>query len=199
MQKRNFLKALGSVTFAALASGAGLSARASDARAPRILFVYVTRTGHTESIGKAVRHQLGDAARVDYLRVRTVEPYPSEYKPMTQVVKAEREQGIERKITAPAVNLKDYDVVILGTPTWWHHVAQPLATWIEGAAFDGQQVLTCNSHGGGGLMHTREDFEALLAKQNVRVGTQLTVYADVLEDDGEVKDWLAANGLLKAK
>lgn len=113
MQKRNFLKALGSVTFAALASGAGLSARASDARAPRILFVYVTRTGHTESIGKAVRHQLGDAARVDFLRVRTVEPYPSEYKPMTKVVKAEREQGIERKITAPVVNLKDYDVVIL--------------------------------------------------------------------------------------
>ena len=48
-------------------------------------------------------------------------------------------------------------------------------------------------------MHTLEDFEALLAKQNVRVGTQLTVYADVLEDDGEVKEWLAANGLLKAK
>ena len=44
----------------------------------------------------------------------------------------------------------------------------PLQTWAKAQNFSGKLVLTCNSHGGGGLMHTREDFEKILKPTGAR-------------------------------
>lgn len=43
-------------------------------------------------------------------------------------------------------------------------------------------------------MHTREDFEALLAGR--RLGTHLTVYGAVRPQDAKVRSWLEENGCL---
>ena len=75
-------------------------------------------------------------------------------------MKDELERGVIRPIRPLAFNPADYDVVVLATPTWWHHVAIPLQTWIRSVDLSGKKILTANTHGGGGLMHPREDFEA---------------------------------------
>ena len=165
------------------ASGAG-----SDRR---IVFVYFSRTGHTASVAAAVQAMTG----CDAFEVKTVKPYPEEYTPTTKIVKEELEKGIVRELQPLPVDLSKYDVVCLGTPTWWHHVAMPLQTWIKSQNFSGKLVLTCNTHGGGGLMHTREDFEKLLKDSGARLGTHLTVQGGVDKDDGEVLAWLKENGL----
>lgn len=48
-------------------------------------------------------------------------------------------------------------------------------------------------------MHTREDFEKLFAASGATLGTHLTVYGDVDEDDRDVRAWLTENGLLETK
>ena len=88
----------------------------------------------------------------------------------------------------------DINVVVLATPTWWHHAAMPLQTWIRSVDLSAKKILTANTHGGGGLMHTREDFEALLAGR--RLGTHLTVYGAVRPQDAKVRSWLEENGCL---
>lgn len=121
-------------------------------------------------------------------RVETVEPYPESYGSATEIVKDELQRGVIRPIRPLAFNPDDYDVVVLATPTWWHHAAMPLQTWIRSVD------LSANTHGGGGLMHTREDFEALLAGR--RLGTHLTVYGAVRPQDAKVRSWLEENGCL---
>lgn len=79
----------------------------------RIAVVYVSRTGHTESVARAVKAMTG----ADLFRIETIEPYPEEYRPTTEVVKEEIEKNVKRPIKPVPIDLSKYDVVILGTPT----------------------------------------------------------------------------------
>ena len=194
MQKRTFLK---SVTGLLFTGSLGLShaARAADAAAKtdakkRIAFVYFSKTGNTRKVAEAIRSLTG----ADLCEVTTKEPYPEEYTPTTEIVKEEIEKGIEREIVAPKIDLSKYDVMILGTPTWWHHVAQALQTWVKSVDLKGKTVAHYNTHGGGGRMHTEEDFLKLLP-ENKHLG-HLTVRGSAWGLTGDVEDWLKEIGLL---
>ncbi len=195
MQKRRLFT---SAALAVAALGCGAvpvpqilqSAEAASANTRRIAVVYFTKSGNTQSLAEAVRAMTG----ADLYRVETIEPYPDSYGSATEVVKDELERGIIRPIKPFAVNLALYDVIVLATPTWWHHVAMPLQTWIKSVDLSGKQILTANTHGGGGLMETRKDFETLLAGKNL--GTHLTVYGSVRPQDNRVRSWLKENGCL---
>ena len=80
-------------------------------------------------------------------RVETVEPYPESYGSATEIVKDELQRGVIRPIRPLAFNPDDYDVVVLATPTWWHHAAMPLQTWIRSVDLSAKKILTANTHG----------------------------------------------------
>lgn len=157
---------------------------------PRIAVVYASRTGHTGSVARAVKAMTG----ADLFRIETVDPYPEEYRPTTEVVKEEIEKNVKRPIKPVPIDLSKYDVVILGTPTWWHRPAQPLKTWMETVDLSKKFVLTMSTHGGGGLMEVRSEFEALLA--GTKLGTHFLSYGGVSETDPDVREWLRENKLL---
>ena len=194
MQKRTFCQALGALIF-----GGFIMARQSVAATtntssakPRLAVVYFSKSGNTESVANAVQAMTG----ADIFEVKTVKPYPEAYKPTTEIVKEELEKNITREVQPIDIDLSKYDVVVLATPTWWHHTAMPLQTWARAQNFSGKLVITCNSHGGGGLMHTREDFEKILKPTGARLGTHLTVEGSVRTNSKEVRNWLIANGVL---
>lgn len=152
--------------------------------------VYFSKTGNTRKVAETIRALTG----ADLYEVTTKEPYPEEYGPTTEIVKEEIEKGIEREIVAPKMDLSKYDVVILGTPTWWHHVAQALQTWIKSVDLKGKTVAHFNTHGGGGRMHTEEDFLKILP-DNKHLG-HLTIRGSAWGLEGDVRDWLKKIGLL---
>lgn len=191
LSKRNFLKM---VALSGCAMTLNPAARAAETKVPentrRIAVVYFSKTGNTRKVAEAIRSLTG----ADLYEVTTKEPYPEEYTPTTEIVKEEIEKGIEREIVAPKIDLSKYDVVILGTPTWWHHVAQALRTWIKSVDLKGKTVAHYNTHGGGGRMHTEEDFLKLLP-ENKHLG-HLTVRGSAWGLEGDVRDWLKKIGLL---
>lgn len=193
MQKRTFCQMRGALIFggSAMAQSVAATTNTSSAK-PRLAVVYFSKSGNTESVAKAVQAMTG----ADIFEVKTVKPYPEAYKPTTEVVKEELEKNIIREIQPIDIDLSKYDVVVLATPTWWHHTAMPLQTWAKAQNFSGKLVLTCNSHGGGGLMHTREDFEKILKPTGARLGTHLTVEGSVRTNSKEVRNWRIANGVL---
>lgn len=172
LNKRSFLAACGAAAAAAAISAPSASAASANER--RIAVIYFSKTGHTQSLAECVSDMTG----AKLFRVETVDPYPEEYRETTEIVKAEIENNIARPIKPLQVNLDEFDVVILMTPTWWHHVARPLQTWMESAKLADRTnllILTANTHGGGGRMHTREDFEKWLPQS--RLGTHFTILA----------------------
>ena len=109
-------------TLFSMCTAVGVSglANAQADKKPKILVVYFSKTNHTKNIADTIARLTG----ADELRVEVVKPYPEAYRSTTEVVKKELEKGIVREIKAPEVDLSKYDVIIFGTPTWWHHVAR---------------------------------------------------------------------------
>ena len=197
MQKRTFMKSLSGLLITSMIGNSHSTSLASEQtsetkNSKRMAFVYFSKTGNTESLAVATQAMTG----CDVFEVKTVKPYPNEYKPPTEIVKDELEKGVIRELQPLEIELSKYDVIAMGTPTWWHHTAMPLQTWIKSRDFNGKLVLTANTHGGGGLMHTREDFEKLLKDSGATLGTHLTVYGDVKKNDRDVRNWLKENGVL---
>ena len=125
-------------TLFSMCTAVGVSglANAQADKKPKILVVYFSKTNHTKNIADTIARLTG----ADELRVEVVKPYPEAYRSTTEVVKKELEKGIVREIKAPEVDLSKYDVIIFGTPTWWHHVAMPLQTWIKAHPMQGKTI-----------------------------------------------------------
>lgn len=188
MMKRQFIQTLAAGL--TLFTGLGAAGIAQAADKPRVAVVYFSKTGHTASVAEAVRRMTG----ADLYRVETVEPYPEAYGDATEVVKRELEENFIRPLKPFTFDPAAYDVVILASPTWWHHVAMPLQTWIRSVDLSGKTVLTCDTHGGGGTMETRADFESLLTTS--RLGTHLTTFGAVTAMSPAVRGWLNENQVL---
>lgn len=185
IKKRTFLQQLVRGACAFLFMGT-VAAADNGGKTPmntkKIAVVYFSKTGNTRAVAENIRSLTG----ADLFEVTTKEPYPDAYGPTTEIVKEEMEKGIEREIVAPDINLSQYDIVIFGTPTWWHHTAQAVQTWIKTHDLSGKTVAHYNSHGGGGTMHTEEDFQKLLP-DNRHLG-HLTVRA--AGSTSAVRSWL---------
>ena len=179
-------------TLFSMCTAVGVSglANAQADKKPKILVVYFSKTNHTKNIADTIARLTG----ADELRVEVVKPYPEAYRSTTEVVKKELEKGIVREIKAPEVDLSKYDVIIFGTPTWWHHVAMPLQTWIKAHPMQGKTIATYNTDGGGGTMHTSEDFEALL-KGN-KLLPHFTIFGTTDDETPAVSKWMKGIGLL---
>ena len=188
MKRRSLMQA---AAFAAtLASPAAVFAAPEAGKASRrVAVIFHSRTGHTRSVAEAIRAMTG----ADLREIKLVEPYPDDYRRTVDIVKEELSRSYFRPVLPLKVDFSRYDAVVIGSPTWWHHVAGPVRSWIAGAGLQGKLVLTFNDHGGGGEMECRRDFEALL-KGN-RLGSHLAIFGQVSRNDGDVRRWLQENGL----
>lgn len=194
IRRRTLLSAALCAGTALLISAGVRPAAAVPAGNPRrIAVVYVSRTGNMRSVAQAVHAFTG----ADLFAVEPVEPYPDSYRPATEVVKDEIERNYKRPIKPISIDLSQYDVVLLGTPTWWHRPAQLLKTWLETADLTGKTVATFQTHGGGGVMEVRSEFESILAQKKVgKLGTHFLSFGGVRAEDRSVRLWLGENGLV---
>jgi flavodoxin len=58
-------------------------------------------------------------------------------------------------------NLDNYQVIILGYPTWWYTFPMPVATFLEKYDFKGKTIAPFVSHGGGGVARGLTDMAKL--------------------------------------
>ena len=62
--------------------------------------------------------------------------------------KREVEAGFMPHINPLSVNLADYDVIAIGTPTWWYTMAPAVLTFLTTNDFTGKTVIPFMTNGG---------------------------------------------------
>ena len=62
--------------------------------------------------------------------------------------KREVEAGFMPQINPISVNLADYDVIAIGTPTWWYTMAPAVLTFLTTNDFTGKTVIPFMTNGG---------------------------------------------------
>ena len=111
----------------------------------KMLVVYYSWScGNTERIAE----QLADACDADIARIETVEPYPEDYQETVDQGQREVNAGFTPEVEPLEYDLADYDVIVIGTPTWWYTMAPAVKTFLSENDFTGKTVVALSTNGG---------------------------------------------------
>ncbi len=111
----------------------------------KMLVVYYSWTnGNTEKVAE----QLAEACGADIERIETVESYPDDYDTVVRQGKEEVDSGFEPEIESLDADAADYDVVAVGTPTWWYTMAPAVKTFLGETDLSGKTVVAFQTNGG---------------------------------------------------
>lgn len=110
----------------------------------KILVAYYSWScGNTEKIAE----QLADACDADIARIETVVPYPEDYQATVEQGQREVNAGFMPEIEPLEYSPADYDVIVIGTPTWWYTMAPAVKTLIAENDFSGKTVVALSTNG----------------------------------------------------
>lgn len=123
-----------------------LAAEIPSADPSRVLIVYYSRTGNTDSIADLIYETTG-GTRVE---LETVDAYPDDYDATVDQVRGEMENGYLPPITTQPLDMSAYDVVFIGSPIWFRDIARPVATFLSQNDLSGKTVVPFFTHGGSG-------------------------------------------------
>lgn len=146
----------------------------------RVLVVYFSRADeNTGGVGyiekgntKILAEMIAERTHGDIFEIKTVKPYPKEYRPATEAAKQEKEENARPEIAGELPDLSKYDVVFLGYPIWWSDMPMPVYTFLDRENFAGKIILPFCTHEGSGLSDTQRSI-ADVTKADVREGFAL--------------------------
>nr|WP_296158458.1 flavodoxin [uncultured Blautia sp.] len=111
----------------------------------RVLTVYYSwSNGNTERIAKMLQKEIGG----DIVRIDTITPYEGSYDDVVNQGQEEVQRGYEPEIKSLGVNISDYDVIAVGTPTWWYTMAPAVLTFLHTESFADKTVIPFMTNAG---------------------------------------------------
>lgn len=110
-----------------------------------MLIVYYSQArGNTARIAETLHVATG----ADVMRIDTEVPYPDDYNEVVEQGEDEVKRGFEPKLKKTEKRVADYDVIAIGTPTWWYTMASAVRTFLHGEDWQGKTVVPFATNGG---------------------------------------------------
>lgn len=109
-----------------------------------LIVYYSVSNGNT----KGIAQQLQKATDADMISIETIEPYTGTYNEIVEQGQREVNQGYTPKLQSPQKNPEDYDVIVIGTPTWWYTMAPAVLSFLKIHDWNGKMVIPFQTHGG---------------------------------------------------
>lgn len=129
----------------------------------RYLVLYCSRTGNTERMAQTIQSIL----ECDRIEVEPETPYDEDYNAMLDRAQAELDaiaQGNFPAITTSVESLDEYDIIFVGYPIWFGHMASPMQTFLHdhAALLAGKRIALFASSGSSGIGTSERDAAALV-------------------------------------
>lgn len=110
----------------------------------RLIVYYSWSNGNTERVAKKLQSIAGG----DLLKIDTAVPYSGNYNDVVDQGQIEVNQGYEPELKPINRNITDYDIIAIGTPTWWYTMAPAIKTFLHKNDFTGKIVVPFMTNGG---------------------------------------------------
>lgn len=91
-------------------------------------------------------------------------------------------------------NMAQYDVVLLGYPTWWSTMPMPVYTFLESYDFSDKLILPFSSHGGTRFGDSISDLSKTANGAYVGQGFEFE-YSGGRRLEDSLRAWLSENGI----
>lgn len=109
-----------------------------------LVVYYSWSNGNTKKIAEKMAKELNaDIARID-----TAKPYEGSHNEVVSQGQEEVNRGYKPAIKKLDVNIRDYDVIAVGTPTWWYTMAPAVLTFLGENDWSGKKVIPFMTNGG---------------------------------------------------
>ena len=97
---------------------------------------------------KKIVDQIKESVRADIYEIKPKIPFTTDYQ--TLVDQEEKKQGKEEiiEIENPKIKIKEYDIIILGTPVWWYTMSSPIRSFLKNNDFTGKTIIPFATNGG---------------------------------------------------
>lgn len=167
-----------------------MNTEAQTPKGKKILIVYFSQSGNTETIA----HQIKNATGGDIFRLETATPYPGEYRALIDQAKKEIEAGYKPALKEKAVNPEPYDIIFIGSPSWWSTIAPAISTFLSEYDFAGKTIIPFITHEGSRMGRAVSDIKKLVPGATVQEGLPIRG-SSVRTAAPEVNKWLKEIGV----
>ena len=159
----------------------------------RVLVVYFSASGHTESVANYIAQATGG----DLFAITPAEPYTDDdlnWSDENSRVTREHEDESLRDVeltTTQVENWDSYDTVFLGYPIWWGIAAWPVDGFVEANDFTGKTVIPFCTSSSSGLGQSGELLAELAGTGDWQDGERFRSSAS----QEDVNEWVDSLGL----
>ena len=158
----------------------------------KALVVYFTWGGNT----RTAANEIGGITGSEVFDLQLATPYTRDRDEIEEVAKREVRDGVQPKLKALPENLKQYDVIYVGSPCWFATIAPPVATFLATAELSGKTIVPFMTHGGSRMGKSISDIKRLAPKAKVTEGLPISE-SRVAQSKDEITAWLKKNNLIK--
>ena len=128
---------------------------------------------------------------MDLVEIEMQKPYRGGiYEASQKDLNAEARPPLKTKIA----DMKKYDVILLGYPTWWATLPMPVMTFLESYDFRGKTVVSFSSHGGTRYGDSVSDLNKALPQSYVGLPFEF-FYGGGSDLESRLESWVKKSGL----
>ena len=141
----------------------------------RYLVLYCSRTGNTERMARTIQSTLD----CEMAEVEPAVPYEADYNAMLDRAQTELDaiaQGNFPAITTSVESFDDYEIIFVGYPIWYGHMASPMQTFLHdhAALLAGKRISLFASSGSSGIGTSERDAATLVPEATFEESLLLT-------------------------
>lgn len=133
---------------------------------PKVLIAFYSYSGNTRALAWLLQQQTAG----DLVEIIPETPYPPTYQEVVDQARTELSADYRPKLATNLVDVGPYELVLVGSPNWWHTLAPPLHSFLASYNFTGKTIAPFITHEGTGLGRSAADIARLCPWANLREG-----------------------------
>ena len=158
----------------------------------KVLIIYYSRSGNTREIANQIHERVGG----EIVEIQTVEPYPDDYNAVTKQARQELDSGYKPPLKTKVENIRSYDVIFVGSPSWWSTIASPVRTFLSEHDLSGKTIVPFITHEGSELGRSVTDIMTICPNSTIPDGLAVRG-RNAKTAQREVSEWLSRLGMKK--
>lgn len=154
---------------------------------PKVLVAYFSYSGNTEKVAKLMANKL----KATLFHIAMQNPYRGN---IFDVSQRDLNKNARPALRAQVKNIEQYDVILLGYPTWWGTLPMPVFSFLDRYDLSGKIILPFASHENTIFGDSLSDLAKAEPQAYVGQGFEF-FYSGGSDLSGELLDWLTDCGV----
>lgn len=155
----------------------------------KVLIAYFSWSGNTRAFAEKILRYTGGTL----FEIQPQKPYPTTYQECLERAKSECADGVQPELATAVANLEQYDMVFVGSPTWYGVLAPPVLTFLSNPALKDKTVVLFCTHGGGGSEGCLHQAEKVCQDTGAALLTYTGISGGQVHNSDLVDKWLKEN------